>query len=214
MTCVWRLAITAVTTADEQSEESHQRQEKNRVCPVPAASDSPGNQKLKVTDTAQDVTQQGSTVGSVNGNVSLTAGNELTVKGSNPVAGRDMALSGKQVNIPAAENQSSRTHSVEQKSSGLTLALSGAAGGAINQAVTQVKSAKQGSSGRLAALQGIQAALSGVQAGQAVAMNAAQGSNPDNNNAIGVTLSGQSVIKIGADAEAEHLAGQQRDGGE
>ena len=48
-----------------------------------------------MTDTAQDVTQQGSTVGSVNGNVSLTAGNELTVKGSNLVAGRDMALSGK-----------------------------------------------------------------------------------------------------------------------
>ncbi|POU42131.1 filamentous hemagglutinin [Pantoea sp. PSNIH3] len=180
----------AVTTADEQSEESHQRQEKKSgLSGTGGLGLTWGNQKLKVTDTAQDVTQQGSTVGSVNGNVSLTAGNELTVKGSNLVAGRDMALSGKQVNILAAENQSSRTHSVEQKSSGLTLALSGAAGGAINQAVTQVKSAKQGSSGRLAALQGIQAALSGVQAGQAVAMNAAQGSNPDNNNAIGVTLS-------------------------
>lgn len=180
----------AVTTADEYSEESHQHQEKKSgLSGTGGLGLTWGNQKLKVTDTAQDVTQQGSTVGSVNGNVSLTAGNELTVKGSNLVAGRDMALSGKQVNILAAENQSSRTHSVEQKSSGLTLALSGAAGSAINQAVTMNREAKNEDNDRIAALQGVKAVLSGVQAGQAVAMNAAQGSNPDNNNAIGVTLS-------------------------
>ncbi|CFQ46854.1 putative adhesin/hemolysin precursor [Yersinia bercovieri] len=73
-------------------------------------------------------------------------------------------IAGKNVTILAAENQSSQTHSVEQKSSGLTLALSGAVGSAMNTAVTTAKEASEESNGRLSALQGVKAALSGAQA--------------------------------------------------
>ena len=52
------------------------------------------------------------------------------------MAGNNMALTGKTVNILAAENQSTQTHTVEQKTSGLTLALSGMVGSAINTAVS------------------------------------------------------------------------------
>ena len=179
-----------LTTADEYGEESHQRQEKKSgLSGTGGIGFSYGTQALKVTDTLTERTQRGSTVGSVKGNVSLGAGNTLTVKGSELVAGRDMSLSGKAVNILAAENQSTQTHKVEQKTSGLTLALSGAAGSALNTSVSTAKEAKNESNGRIAALQGVKAALSGVQAGQAVARDSAQGSNPDNNNTIGVTLS-------------------------
>jgi filamentous hemagglutinin len=51
------------------------------------------------------------------------------------------------------------------------VALSGAAGSAANGAVTTVQSAKQSSDSRVAALQGTQAALSGEQATQAVALD-------------------------------------------
>ncbi|MDW8847090.1 hemagglutinin repeat-containing protein [Erwinia sp. MMLR14_017] len=179
-----------ITTADEHNEESHQRQEKKSgLSGTGGIGVTYGTQQLKVTDTAQDVTQQGSTVGSVDGSVSLSAGNTLTVKGSDLVAGQDMALSGKEVNILAAENQSTQTHKVEQKQSGLTLALSGAAGSALNTAVTQAKSAGDESDGRLAALKGIQAALNGVSATQAARLDGAKGNDAANNNTVGVSLS-------------------------
>ncbi|CQJ65390.1 putative adhesin/hemolysin precursor [Yersinia enterocolitica] len=80
------------------------------------------------------------------------------------LAGKDISLTGKNVAILAAENQSSQTNSVEQKSSGLTLALPGAVGSALNTAVTTAKDASEESNGRLAALQGVKAALGGAQA--------------------------------------------------
>ncbi|WP_431732917.1 hemagglutinin repeat-containing protein [Escherichia albertii] len=148
-----------------------------------------GSQSLKVTDTATDTTQKGSTVGSVHGDVSLQAGNRLTVNGSDLIAGRDMALSGKEVSITAATDQHVQTHTVEQKTSGLTLALSGSAGSALNTTVESVQAAKSAGNSRLEALQGVKAALSGAQAVQAGRLAEAQGTNAGNNNTVGVSLS-------------------------
>jgi filamentous hemagglutinin len=41
-----------------------------------------GTQSVKTTDTGADATQAGSTVGSVNGDLTLRAGDNLTVTGS------------------------------------------------------------------------------------------------------------------------------------
>ncbi|MWO48165.1 hemagglutinin repeat-containing protein, partial [Escherichia coli] len=144
---------------------------------------------LKVTDTATDTTQKGSTVGSVHGDVSLQAGNRLTVNGSDLIASRDMALSGKEVSITAATDQHVQTHTVEQKTSGLTLALSGTAGSALNTTVETVQAAKSAGNSRLEALQGVKAALSGAQAVQAGRLAEAQGNQKENNNAVGISLS-------------------------
>jgi len=73
----------------------------------------------------------------------------------------------------------------EQKKSGLTVALSGTVGSAINNAVTSAQETKESSDSRLKALQATKTALSGVQAGQAAAMASATG-DP---NATGVSLS-------------------------
>jgi filamentous hemagglutinin len=72
----------------------------------------------------------------VNGSVTLSAGNDLSVHGSDLIAAQDMTLAGKNVSITAATESGTQTHTVEQKSSGLTLALSGAAGGALDSSVT------------------------------------------------------------------------------
>ncbi|EMV5983591.1 hemagglutinin repeat-containing protein, partial [Escherichia coli] len=129
------------------------------------------------------------TVGSVHGDVSLQAGNRLTVNGSDLIAGRDMALSGKEVSITAATDQHVQTHTVEQKTSGLTLALSGTAGSALNTTVETVQAAKSAGNSRLEALQGVKAALSGAQAVQAGRLAEAQGNQKENNNAVGISLS-------------------------
>jgi filamentous hemagglutinin len=73
--------------------------------------------------------------------------------------------------IEPGHDKRTRDEKFEQKSCGLTVALSGAAGSAVNSAVTTVQSAKQSSDSCVAALQGTQAALSGVLATQAVSLD-------------------------------------------
>ncbi|EKQ7016042.1 hemagglutinin repeat-containing protein, partial [Escherichia coli] len=77
----------------------------------------------------------------------------------------------------------------EQKTSGLTLALSGTAGSALNTTVETVQAAKSAGNSRLEALQGVKAALSGAQAVQAGRLAEAQGNQKENNNTVGISLS-------------------------
>ncbi|GDH72028.1 hemagglutinin-related protein [Escherichia coli] len=179
-----------IGTLTESNRETHLKQEKKSgLMSSGGVGFSMGSQSLKVTDTATDTTQKGSTVGSVHGDVSLQAGNRLTVNSSDLIAGRDMALSGKEVSITAATDQHVQTHTVEQKTSGLTLALSGTAGSALNTTVETVQAAKSAGNSRLEALQGVKAALSGAQAVQAGRRADAQGADAGNNNTVGISLS-------------------------
>ncbi|QIF14235.1 filamentous hemagglutinin N-terminal domain-containing protein [Escherichia coli] len=180
----------SIGTLTESNRETHLKQEKKSgLMSSGGVGFSVGSQSLKVTDTATDTTQKGSTVGSVHGDVSLQAGNRLTVNGSDLIAGRDMALSGKEVSITAATDRHVQTHTVEQKTSGLTLALSGTAGSALNTTVETVQAAKSAGNSRLEALQGVKAALSGAQAVQAGRLAEAQGNQKENNNTVGISLS-------------------------
>ncbi|EEQ9621538.1 filamentous hemagglutinin, partial [Escherichia coli] len=180
----------SIGTLTESNRETHLKQEKKSgLMSSGGVGFSVGSQSLKVTDAATDTTQKGSTVGSVHGDVSLQAGNRLTVNGSDLIAGRDMALSGKEVSITAATDQHVQTHTVEQKTSGLTLALSGTAGSALNTTVESVQAAKSAGNSRLEALQGVKAALSGAQAVQAGRLADAQGADAGNNNTVGISLS-------------------------
>ncbi|MCM4402033.1 hemagglutinin repeat-containing protein, partial [Escherichia coli] len=180
----------SIGTLTESNRETHLKQEKKSgLMSSGGVGFSVGSQSLKVTDTATDITQKGSTVGSVHGDVSLQAGNRLSANSADLIAGRDMALSGKEVSISAVTDRHVQTHMVEQKTSGLTLALSGTAGSALNTAVETVQAAKSAGNSRLEALQGVKAALSGAQAVQAGRLAEAQGNQKENNNAVGISLS-------------------------
>ncbi len=179
-----------LTTAEEHNQESHQRQEKKSgFSGTGGIGFSYGKQSLKVTDTAQDTTHRGSTIGSINGNVTLSAGSDLNVHGSELIAGQDMTLAGKNVSITAASDSGTQTHTVEQKTSGLTLALSGAAGGALDSSVRTLKQAGETDNDRLAALQAVKGALTLGQSAQAVVLDQATGDQKGNDNTIGVSLS-------------------------
>ncbi|USR59973.1 hemagglutinin repeat-containing protein [Lelliottia amnigena] len=142
---------------------------------------------LRESGTTQS--QSFSTVGSTGGNVDIAAGNQLHVGGADLVAGKDLALKGDSVIIEPGHDKRTRDETFEQKASGLTVALSGAVGSAINSAVSAAQAAKEESDGRVAALQATKAVLSGVQAGQGVALDAARGEQPENTNTIGVSAS-------------------------
>lgn len=129
--------------------------------------------------------QSFSTVGSTGGNVVIAAGNQAHIGGADLIAGKDMSLSGSSVIIDPGHDKRTRDETFEQKKSGLTLALSGTVGSAINNAVTATQDTKEESDGRLKALQATKTVLSGVQAGQA-AEAADLTADP---NAMGVSLS-------------------------
>ncbi|EKP5433311.1 hemagglutinin repeat-containing protein [Salmonella enterica] len=135
--------------------------------------------------------QSSSTVGSTGGNVVIAAGNQAHIGGADLIAGKDMSLSGSNVIIDPGHDKRTRDETFEQKTSGLTVALSGAAGSAVNTAVNTAQDAKKETDGRLAALQGMKAALSGVQAGQAVALEQAKGGNLSNTVGISASLGSQ-----------------------
>ncbi|TPW39313.1 filamentous hemagglutinin N-terminal domain-containing protein, partial [Mixta tenebrionis] len=182
-------AVT-VTGAEESNQELHlTQQKKSGLSGTGGIGFSYGTQDVKVTDTLAATTHRGSTVGSVQGSLSIRAGGDLRVQGSELIAGQDMLLTGKNVVIETTRDSSTQTHTVEQKTSGLTLALSGTAGSALNTAVSTLREAKREGNDRVAALQGVRAALTGVGAAQAVALDGAQGAGSQNNNTVGVTLS-------------------------
>ncbi|QAB31354.1 hemagglutinin repeat-containing protein [Pantoea ananatis] len=151
--------------------------------------------------------QSFSTIGSSQGNVNITAGNKLHIGGADLIAGKDLNLSGDSVDIDSGFDRNNRTETFESKQSGFTLALSGTVGSVLNTAVSVAQQARKEGDGRLRALQGTKAALSGAQAAAAYendsalteaanAKNAAAGIDPKADNAaqgakntVGITLS-------------------------
>ncbi len=180
-----------VTTADEARHETHFKQEKKSgLMGTGGIGFTIGKAKQKSTTDIDSNLSKGSTVGSSQGSVTLNAGQQLNIHGSDAVAGRDMQLSGQNINITSAENSHTAITKTEQKQSGLTVALSGTAGGALNSAVQTVQAARSESDSRIKALQGTKAALSGVQAVQAARLaDAKGGGDKANNNLVGVNLS-------------------------
>ncbi|WP_337228875.1 hypothetical protein, partial [Proteus faecis] len=92
---------------------------------------------------------------------------KLHVGGADLIAQKDLNLTGDSVQIDPGYDERTRTETFETKQSGLTLALSGTVGGALNTAVSTAQQARKESDGRLSALQNTKAVLSGVQAQQA-----------------------------------------------
>lgn len=130
--------------------------------------------------------QSASTIGSTAGNVSITAGKQAHISGSDVIANRDIRITGDSVVVDPGHDRRTVDEKFEQKKSGLTVALSGTVGSAINNAATMAREAKETSDSRLAALKGTQAVLSGVQAG---VNHGLQQQSADPNNGIGVSIS-------------------------
>ncbi|MFM0393753.1 hemagglutinin repeat-containing protein [Paraburkholderia phytofirmans] len=120
-----------------------------------------GTNKLATTNEASSVTNNASTVGSINGDLSIQAGNTLHVTGSDLVAGGNLAGTAANVIIDAATDTSHQAQTQKQSSSGLTIGLAGSVGDAINNAYSESQAAKNSTStgnDRAAALHSIAAA--------------------------------------------------------
>ncbi|EKC4151852.1 hemagglutinin repeat-containing protein, partial [Salmonella enterica subsp. enterica] len=185
-----------ITTALESHQESHLKKEKKSgLTGSGGIGFTVGSSSQKSTTEGQGDTQLGSTVGSQRGDLTLSAGRNATLHGSDLVAGGNLSVTGQNVSITAAENTQTTLQKFERHQSGLTVALSGAVGSALNTAVQNVQQSRQPQDARLQALGGVKAALSGIQAAQALELNNAQqaaqqaGSGEEAPAAFGVTAS-------------------------
>ncbi|MFJ5316435.1 hemagglutinin repeat-containing protein [Pectobacterium versatile] len=155
----------------------------------------------KLRDQAATQSQSISTLGSTTDSVTVKAGNDVTISGTDMVAGKDIFLQGNNVTIDPGYDTRKQQQEFEQKSAGLTVALSGVVGSALNSAVQSIQAAKSESDGRLALLQGMKAGLSGYQA--------YQGSQSELNNKGEASFVGVS-ISLGAQNSRSSQTSEQK----
>ncbi|QBG93743.1 hemagglutinin repeat-containing protein [Xanthomonas oryzae] len=155
-----------------------------------------GKQTVKTEADTSAVSHTGSTVGSLEGNVTLAAGNTLAITGSDVMALKgDITAKAKDIAITEVHDTSDSTQKTAFKQGGLTVSLSSAA---LNLAQAAVSSAEAGKKAqgdtRMQALAGASAAYSAYGAGQAASsvINAdtAKGAAQAANISIAVTVGG------------------------
>ncbi|NKA67728.1 hemagglutinin [Ralstonia solanacearum] len=144
-----------VTTTQTSSSESHYREEKKSGFGATGNGLSYGNKQQ--TDIANDNanTYAGSLIGSTNGNVTLKAGGDLHLTGSQAVAGGDLTAIGRNVTIDAAAGTTHHDETHITKSSGFTLGLSGGAAGLMQAASSQMQDAADAKDARASVLNGM-----------------------------------------------------------
>ncbi|WP_432239980.1 hemagglutinin repeat-containing protein [Herbaspirillum robiniae] len=121
-------------------------------------------QKTDQTDaTSVTQSQSRSTIGSISGSISVIAGNNLAMAGSDAIAAQDINLAGKNVSLLPGQDQTHVVETHEFKKSGLTIALTGGMADAAQSIQQSVQRAGQVKDKRLAGLYGVKAAQTAYQ---------------------------------------------------
>ncbi|MGY6161647.1 hemagglutinin repeat-containing protein [Paraburkholderia strydomiana] len=123
-----------------------------------------GSQKQTDTANTSTVTNTGSTVGSLNGNLNIVAGNDLHVTGSDLIAAKNVTGTGTNVVIDSATDTYHHNQTQTVDKSGFTLAVKAPVLDAISNAVDQAHAAGHSKDDRAAALHGMAAAGSAIDA--------------------------------------------------
>ncbi|MFP3563682.1 hemagglutinin repeat-containing protein [Paraburkholderia sp. SIMBA_030] len=161
--------MTITTSQDTENTSSYYQKHDSGFGTSGGIGISVGSKTQTDTSNTSLVTNNGSTIGSLNGSVNIAAGNDLHVTGSDLIAAKNITGTGANVTIDAATDtmQHDETHVVEQ--SGFTLAVKAPVLDALQNTVQQSKSAGQSQDSRAAALHGIAAASGAIDAAGAAA---------------------------------------------
>ncbi|WP_198364088.1 hemagglutinin repeat-containing protein, partial [Burkholderia ubonensis] len=159
--------VTITTSQDILQSSSYYDKKESGLMSGGGLSVSIGSSSLKTTSQTTEVSNNGSTIGSLNGNLSITAGNDLHVTGSDLIAAKNLSGTGANVTIDAAQDASHRGETQEVSKSGLTLALKAPVIDAVSNAVGQSRATGNSQDGRAAALHGMAAASAAWDANMA-----------------------------------------------
>ena len=175
----------SIHAAEETDKEIHKKQVKKSGLIGSGLGFTIGSEKKKDSYDTEETMQAGSTVGSVKGNVTITAGQTASVRASDIIAGKDTLITGRNVDIESKDNTYRGKEEHEYKKSGLTVSLGGAAVNAARTVAAPVKRAGEVGDGRLKALYALQAGMNArdIQKDQKTdkAIN--------KNNAVGINIS-------------------------
>lgn len=159
--------VTVTTSQDTLQSSSYYNKKESGLMSGGGLSVSVGSSSLKTTSQTNEVSNNGSTIGSLKGNVSITAGNDLHVTGSDLLAAQNLSGTGANVTIDSAQDTHHRGETQEVSKSGVTLALKAPVIDAVSNAVGQSRAAGNSQDGRAAALHGMAAASAAWDANMA-----------------------------------------------
>ncbi|MBL6442566.1 MAG: hemagglutinin repeat-containing protein, partial [Dialister sp.] len=117
-----------------------------------------GTEKRKDQYSDADLLQKASTVGSTSGNVSIESGNKVEIGASAVLAGKDISITGENVQISSKDNVYHSVEKHEYKKSGLTVSVGGAGIEAIESVAAPATRMTEVSDHRLKALYGYETA--------------------------------------------------------
>ena len=101
-----------------------------------------------------NITQKGSTVGSIAGNVTIEANKDVHVDASDIIAGKDISMTGENAEITSKDNIYHSDEKHEYKKSGLTVSVSGGAADVLTDTMNNIKKASTARDKQLKALYG------------------------------------------------------------
>ena len=146
-----------------------------------------GTEKRKDQYSDADLLQKGSTVGSISGNVTITSDKDIHVNASDIIAGKDISMTGENVNISSKDNIYHSEEKHEYKKSGLSVSVGGAGIEAIESVAAPATRMTEVSDHRLKALYGYETAEKIKKNGDA--LKAAAKGNFSPTVSIGITSS-------------------------
>ena len=142
----------SIHAAEETDKEIHKKQVKKSGLIGSGLGFTIGSEKKKDAYDTEETMQAGSTVGSIKGNVTITAGQTASVSASDIIAGKDTLITGRNVDIESKDNTYRGKEEHEYKKSGLTVSLGGALITAKDNVIRPIKNAGQAHDGLLGKL--------------------------------------------------------------
>ncbi|CBA16769.1 putative hemagglutinin/hemolysin-related protein [Xanthomonas albilineans GPE PC73] len=167
--------LTLETAQNTHSEEHDKQRKKSGLFGSGGASFTIGASKQTNTLDTTQVTHTGSTVGSIDGAVTMTAGNALAISGSDVLSKTGTAIVGKDVTISAVEDTVDTVETSKQHSAGINVGLTGAVVQAAEAAYGMTQRGGQVSDDRLKALYAVKAAYAAKDSVDAYQAATAQG---------------------------------------
>ena len=194
----------SIHAAEETDKEIHKKQVKKSGLIGSGLGFTIGSEKKKDSYDTEETMQAGSTVGSIKGNVTITAGQTASVSASDIIAGKDTLITGRNVDIESKDNTYRGKEEHEYKKSGLTVSLGGAAVNAARTVAAPVKRAGEVGDGRLKALYALQAGMNARD----IQKNQKTDKAINKNNAVGINISlGSTGWKDHAETVTEETKG-------
>ena len=150
---------TTITSAEEVEQHDYEKRvKKSGLLSGGGLGFTIGTEKRKDQYKDADILQKGSTVGSISGNVTITSDKDIHVNASDIIAGKDISMTGKNVNISSKDNIYHSEEKHEYKKSGLTVSVGGAGIEAIESVAAPATRMTEVSDHRLKALYGYETA--------------------------------------------------------